>query len=476
MSRNNHDHPLSLMEEINASEMPAKRKGASGGSSKKMTIWPKSDARYWQEGKRMFKNHDSPEYSCRFTKLKRREHFSLGSAHKKIAAAKAAEIYSCLQAHGWDATLEKYRPTASETEQQPVVLTVGTFIEAACRISSARPESTLNAYTKAFRLIVSEIKEIGSKRKFDSSGGGSLEWRNKVDAVELASIKPTHVVIWKNDRLNSAENPLEKMHASVTVNSLMRNAKSLFGKKILPFLEQDLPLARPLPFDGVPFEEKNSMRYNSKMDPYGILAKAKEEMLDSDPEAFKVVILALICGLRRSEIDNLLWKAFNFTASKLSVEPSVYHGLKSKNSSGDIDLDADTLALFLSDREKHLNSIFVIESRKLPKKSKTRKYRCDEVFERVLAWLRAKGVESTKPIHTLRKEIGSLINKEYGIYAASRFLRHSNIGITAEYYLDNKETVVPKTLGKLLRKTELESGGSAEPAGAEPNDDPSSDW
>lgn len=467
MSSNNHDHSLPLMEKINASEMPAKKPRAE-----EKTIWPKSDARYWLDNSknRIFKNHDSQEYSCRFTKLKRREHFALGTPNKKAAAAKAAEIYSHLQAHGWGATLQEYRPKTPEPELS-TTWTVGAFIEAACRISAARPE-TLNAYTKAFRLIVSEINNIDRDGIFDSVGGGSLEWRKKVDGIEMASIKPVDVLTWKIKRLKAAESPLDKIHASVTINSLMRNSKSLFGKKILPFIEQHLPLPRPLPFHEVPFEKEASKRYNSKMDPFAILTKANVEMLDSDPEALKVVILALLCGLRRSEIDNLMWDAINFSTSRLSVETTEYHALKSKKSSGLIDVDPDTLALFLSDRAKNPASVFVIESNKSPGKSKKRDYRCDKVFERVLAWLRAQGVEPTKPIHTLRKEIGSHIYKEFGIYAASSFLRHSDIRITAEYYLDNKENIAPIKLGKLLRKTEPENSDVTLPDETESD----SDW
>jgi hypothetical protein len=44
----------------------------------------------------------------------------------------------------------------------------------------------------------------------------------------------------------------------------------------------------------------------------------------------------------------------------------------------------------------------------------------------------------TKPLHTLRKEFGSVVCDLHGIYAASLSLGHANIGITARYYLDKK--------------------------------------
>ena len=68
----------------------------------------------------------------------------------------------------------------------------------------------------------------------------------------------------------------------------------------------------------------------------------------------------------------------------------------------------------------------------------------------MLAWLRAKGVPPAKPLHTMRKEIGSIIASEHGIFEASRYLRHSDIRITSAFYADKRKTVTPKTFAGLL--------------------------
>jgi hypothetical protein len=46
------------------------------------------------------------------------------------------------------------------------------------------------------------------------------------------------------------------------------------------------------------------------------------------------------------------------------------------------------------------------------------------------------GVTARKPIHELRKEFGSMVNRKHGLSAASDQLRHSGIAITAAYYID----------------------------------------
>ena len=56
---------------------------------------------------------------------------------------------------------------------------------------------------------------------------------------------------------------------------------------------------------------------------------------------------------------------------------------------------------------------------------------------------------ANKPLHEMRKEIGALVATEHGIYAASRFLRHSDITTTARHYADHKARI-SVGLGKLL--------------------------
>jgi integrase len=407
----------------------------------------KADARYWLQGKRLVL-HDSANYSIQIQAKGRRVWFPLGTPNKKGAASKAAEIYTFIQGHGIEAAVERYKPKGLDRTSSP---TVGNLIEAALSISSAR-RHTLDTYAKAFRRIVSDIKGITHERKHDAHGGGSAKWRKKVDAVRLDAITPADVLAWKNAKLRASEaDLLAKRRATITLNSTIRNAKALFGRKLLPFIEQTLHLPHPLPLEGVTLEKSPSMRYVSKIDAFAILARAKEEMAEEDPEGFKVLILALVCGLRRSEIDNLLWRAFDFANSALRVEASEFHELKSEDSAGVIDLDADTLALFRGYRAKHPKSVFVIESHNKPRsQTKARCYRCDAVFKRVLAWLRAQGVEGTKPLHTMRKEIGSIIASEHGIFEASRYLRHSDIRITSAFYADKKKVVTPKTFAGLL--------------------------
>ena len=87
-------------------------------------------------------------------------------------------------------------------------------------------------------------------------------------------------------------------------------------------------------------------------------------------------------------------------------------------------------------------SAFVIEADGEPlSEASYTYYRAQRHFDTLIAWLRAKGVAAIKPLHELRKEFGSQLCAKYGIYAASRMLRHADIAITAQHYLDQKERV-----------------------------------
>ncbi|MBX3742558.1 MAG: tyrosine-type recombinase/integrase [Akkermansiaceae bacterium] len=435
-------HPNSSMDATTGSKLAAETPKRS---------YSKSDARYWLTPGRLFKNHGAADYSCRISFNGRRSHVSLNTPNHRDAAKKAAELYSKIVSEGWEVGLADYRPEANPGSS--TCATVGELIGAVSRLSSVRPQ-TLKVYAQAFRCLVAEIHKITSPNKNDFGKGGNEAWRQEVDAVKLDSFTAADIVAWKIERIRTkGEDPLTKKNATTTANSIIRNARGLFGRKILPFLSQSITLPHPLPFEGITLEKSGSTRYISKIDPFAILGRAKEELAVSEPEAFKILVLALVCGLRRGEIDSLLWRALDFGNSVLKIETSEYHQLKSEDSSGVIDLDADTKALFQRYRNENPTALFVINSPVDPGQVGTGKgprYRCNREFAVLIKWLKQQGVTTQKPIHTLRKEIGSIIASEHGIFAASRYLRHSDIQITAAVYADKKAVVTPKSLGSIL--------------------------
>jgi len=400
---------------------------------------PKTDVRYWEQ--RIFQPtyaRDGQIKSVRHWAAKiqhagRRETFSLVGANKANAASLAKEIYLSLRSAGWDATLGKFKPKAA----LPAVSTVGDFLDEVKGKASARPK-TIESYCRAFRTIAADICGIdGGKTKFDYRNGGRAAWLARINKVKLASITPDEVQRWKLRFVRRAgTDPVKQRVARISVNSLMRQAKSLFSPDILKFIKLELPDA--LPFTGVAFEPRQSMRYRSGFDVKTLLKAAQKDLPD---EQLKILLLATMAGLRRNEIDKLEWRAFHWSERRIRIEATHYFHPKSEDSLGDVEIDVELVKIFRGFHAR-AKSAFVIESDVAPRPEATYShYRCQRDFESLAEWLRNQGVPGNMPLHTLRKEFGSQVCAKHGIYLASHALRHADISITAQHYLDKKRRV-----------------------------------
>jgi hypothetical protein len=73
--------------------------------------------------------------------------------------------------------------------------------------------------------------------------------------------------------------------ARISSNSMIRQARSLFAPKVLKFLGA-LRLPDPLPFRGVEFFPRESMRYTSRIDAGVLMRQAREELAAIGPGQF----------------------------------------------------------------------------------------------------------------------------------------------------------------------------------------------
>ena len=105
-------------------------------------------------------------------------------------------------------------------------------------------------------------------------------------------------------------------------------------------------LPKPLPFDGVDFEPRQSMKYRSEIDVVKLIKAAKAELRDSLPEAFKVFLLAVGAGLRKKEIDLLEWSSFRWEENLIRIEATRYFHPKSEDSIADLPLTAKSWLFF----------------------------------------------------------------------------------------------------------------------------------
>ena len=166
---------------------------------------------------------------------------------------------------------------------------------------------------------------------------------------------------------------------------------------------------------------------------------AQGELGESDPSAFLAMLLALAAGLRRSELDSLTWPQLDCDRAVIRIEPTETANLKTAESRGEIPIDPAIVPILRGFRAKATGP-FVIEAEGGTYGPRVwgRHYRADAVFTRLNTWLRLHGVSAKKPIHELRKELGSLLTESHGIFVASRILRHSTVATTAAHYSDLK--------------------------------------
>jgi len=420
----------------------------SGRVSGRPGHFSKTDVRFWQD--RLFRETyrsngrkcETSHWSARLQHDGRRERFPLYTPNKAAAAAKARDIYLYLAANGWEATLARYRkPKIVQEPKNDRPVTVGEFLDEIFRTASNR--RTVEGYAKSFRQIVSQSFGLATDTdKYDHRYGGQSKWLEKVHSIKLAEMTPSRVQEWKLSFLATAGiDPLELRRARISVNSLVRQARSLFADKRTRHLQVSLP--NPLPFDGVDFEPRQSMKYRSEIDVVALIKAAKAELRDSLPEAYKVFLLAVGAGLRKKEIDLLEWRSFRWEENVIRIEATRYFHPKSEDSIADLPIDREVMALF-RDYYDGAKGSFVIKSKRAPLPAKPRQYyRCEPTFEQMNIWLRKHGINGDKPLHTLRKEYGSLLTRSYGIHAASRALRHADLRTTSEHYSDSTARVTP---------------------------------
>ncbi len=349
-----------------------------------------------------------------------------------------------LREKGWDAALKQLSPDRNSTPKNQT--TIGSFIDIVRPLASVRPR-TFEIYAYALRKIAREATgaKDTSRSGFDPKG---LGWRQATDLLLLSKLTPNAVAQWKAKVLAEAtQNPVARQRARRNVNSFVRNARALFSRKILKRLKaKDIVLPSPLAFEGFEFEEQGNTKYDSKIDATALLQNARSELAETDAEEWKVILLALGAGLRRSEIDGLCWSQLDAVRGEIRIVNHEYFQAKTDGSEGKIFVDPGLMAE-LGRFQIEPDTTPVVDGNIPFRQSSGRQYyRCQETFERVTSWLRNHGVTGDKPLHTLRKEFGSIICAAADIHTASRQLRHSNLATTAVFYADHRRRVsVPVT-------------------------------
>lgn len=463
--------------------------------------------RSWEKAGSMV---EANAYYVRIKHGAQRRDINLVTADKAVAAKRAAAFYKKLVGQGWDAAMATLRAPGEAPRAKSC--TVGEYIKAA-REHFQGLSTTFEDYARNFRLIVSEalnvtpadieeralakarrmalrdlrkaqkaetagipprlryrglsaqeqqwiearahqqIDEAVSRLRWDHRKHGRDAWATAIEAVPLSKVTPAIINKWATARIKAAEakNPTVRKSAKVSVETIKRQARSLFSeKKILKHVRTEITnLPAILPFDGVDRESTRVKRFRPQVGLAELMTAATKELV-SDREAMKAFLLGAFGGLRRREMDTLTWDKVNTKRNLLLLEVSEHGRLKSEDSERELPLAPEAME-FLAQCQKLDHATredFVIRGdHTVGQRSRT--YRCKNVFDRLMFWLREQGVNDPKPIHYLRKLAGETLAEQAGIYAASSYLGHSSVKVTQEYYASGRPTVAPD-MGRLM--------------------------
>jgi len=385
---------------------------------------------YYRNGK----VHATADYSCKIQFAGRRESFPLRTANKDQAAQNAREIYLDVVRKGWDEALKIHKP---KPVAAPTILTVGEFFRLVALLGLFT-DRTYSTYKTKLRTLIAFICDLGSGRE---KGVRHIEWRQKVDRQPLSVITPKALEAFERHMLSRGTESSVRLHQTkVTFDGYIRNMRSLFREEVRTKLAGIGVELAPQPFDRVKMlvKGRSAYAYVSTIQPEVLLKAAISELSTEKPEAFMIIVLALLLGFRRGEIDGLRWDMINWERKHIALEGHDTLQLKTVTSTAQVRVEPEVMEL-LWQYKQVAQGQFVVHSNNQPRTTKLyRHYRCDSHFKFVNQWLRNHGVKAIKPLHTLRKEFGSLVVEKFGLVAAKSALRHASVEITMTYYVQDR--------------------------------------
>jgi integrase len=384
----------------------------------------KDTATYWKTRitKRTIRGAETANYYARLSHESRQAFLNLNTGNASEAANRAAEAWRKLKADGWEAVLPEKKRGAD--------LTVGDWIKAVEDANCLRSSSS-KCYARKLRQLASEIKGLGDDSRYGGKKGAAT-WAAKVDKVKLSDLTTERVKKWRARRLRGITDPLEETRARSTVDSVLRNAKAIFGRKVREAVTLEL--------DGIPLEDVRP----------GAMAKAPfqpeiefDQLIENAGRELKgelhlIFLLAAGCGLRRSEIDRLRRQDVDLRAGTLTVTDTEDGRTKTAKSKRTIRF-APGGAVAKALKAAPLGIYAVCPHRGKPQR-KAEAYRCEHEFAELSAWLRGQGItRAIQPLHYLRKACGDRVARDHGIAAAANTLGNS-IGMAYAVYSDHDAT------------------------------------
>lgn len=251
-------------------------------------------------------------------------------------------------------------------------------------------------------------------------------WLAKSTAVLTESLASDYQCLMVPPDLEDEE---EIVVQKITSDTVLRNARAIFSKEAMRVYRNSTSIKLP-DLNGFMTGVSlfNAKKYFELPDPAVIrkVFTAAPLLKASDFNAYRAFLVCVQAGLRKSEAAALRMEwlhgedspAIHIQADGV-FKPKHGHGRKvfipSWVAAEMVEIAAAGGGYFLEGKDTE---------------------RTDEVFSRLNVWLRAQGVDATKPTHELRKLWFSQKTQREGVYAAAKQGGHRDVKVTQSFYAD----------------------------------------
>ncbi len=401
------------------------------------------------------KTVEIPEYYVRMRRDGVTKRVRLHTSEKERAAEEALKLAHRLESDGWHAV-------TSGQARLPASPTIDEFCEAYVKAAEGMQRApraiSVITYVRSLKQLcaLAGVKQI---RELDRNTIGKAGDAYRAQAR-------------KGGRKESA--------ITNTFAKILRNAAACFSDKAREVLERN-GLKLENPFDGV--ERSQEIKRYEPLKPEVIdlvmadaplllagnpdakdpttTAFAKEhkkahgklpqwrdiDFRNPHPDAYAALLLAYGAGLRANEIDKARWDWIKEEGHSCFIQiPDEQGDFRPKGGEGRlVRIQREVLDALVKSR--NTASPYIIGGNEPSGKAASGlAYRSPDTFRKINLWLRDRGVEKGKarghPLHTLRKQYGSVIATQHGLFHAQHLLGHKSPVVTSKYY--SSPTMVPE--------------------------------
>lgn len=367
------------------------------------------------------------DWTLRVVRNYRQHYFRLGSdARNAEKLANEIDAFLAVPTHSIEDALNRFAPDKAVCRPSEMA-TIGDLLDAHKKGEKALGIrlTTAAGYRYGLCRAVEIVKahRQGKKRPSHTGHRGKAHWM-PLRSVSLSILTRSFANDLKIAILSEADDDADeetKRAKRKSVNGYLASAQSMFSPEAM-HLYSHLTLPDLSGFLSAPKLKNAEKRY--QIPPTEIVERIlKPDMMLSDPNVYVAYLLTLRAGMRRKEAGACRWAWFSDTKPRrINIEADGEFYAKRKEGYTQIE------EWVYEELRRFGGKDYLIDGPETERKEK--------VFRRLAAWLRSKGLDSTRPIHELRSLFGSFVSTTKSLFVAQNWLRHTTVQMTHDKYAD----------------------------------------